>query len=80
MALDPSVQKLANDELRKASGAVTYDHDALTEFLYTLMRDHLPVGVVAEVVTDSGSTKPVVYTNGWLAQYAHYLASKLRTK
>ncbi len=55
--------------------------DPLVDLLYRLMRDHLPTGVVAEVVRDAAATvgKPCEYTNGWLAQYAHHLSAMLRT-
>lgn len=66
-------------ELRRASGKVSYK-DPLTSFLYVLMRDELPVGKVEILVREIESEKGMkaVYTNGWLAKYAHNLANKLR--
>ena len=66
-----------NAALRKRSGTVAYD-DKLTSFLYELMRDHLPPGVVEELVRDAElGTPTVVFSNGWLATYAHDLAKRL---
>lgn len=66
------------EALCEASGRMTSD-DALEAMLYTLMRDHLPVGTVAELVRDATATRaPCEFTNGWLAQYAKHLAAQLR--
>lgn len=65
----------ANDNLRVASGTVAYD-DRLTSFLYELMRDHLPAGAVEALVREAEKVT-VTYSNGWLAEYAHYLAGRL---
>lgn len=66
------------EALCTASGRVTSD-DPLVAMLYTLMRDHLPLGAVAELVRDAAATTlPCEYTNGWLAQYANHLAAQLR--
>jgi hypothetical protein len=52
----------------------------LVSFLYDLMRDHVPPGVVeklmeqAERLDDIGA---VSYTNGWLASYAEDVARRL---
>jgi len=50
--------------------------DALASFLYELMRDHLPVGVVAGIVGNSPNIE-TVYTNQHLARYATGLADML---
>jgi hypothetical protein len=44
------------------------------------MRDHLPPGVIAELVIDAQcGDGDCYYTNGWLAKYAaDYLANKLK--
>lgn len=53
--------------------------DRLTSFFYVLMRDHLPPGVVTEVVIDAHVGEgPFVLSNGPLAQFAEHLAHKLR--
>lgn len=63
----------------EASGRFT-SSDPLVALLYTLMRNHLPTGIVAELVRDAAVTagKPCEYTNGWLAQYAQHLSGMLR--
>lgn len=66
----------SNSKLQSASG-VHVSNDPLTSFLYELMRDHLPIGVVHRLVADSPKVA-TVYTNGWLARYAGYLSSLLR--
>lgn len=66
----------ANSELRIRSGEVNIN-DRLTSFLYELMRDHLPLGVVEKLVRDS-LEPDAAYTNGWLAKYAKDLADRLR--
>jgi hypothetical protein len=66
------------DALRSASGTVTYS-DPLTTFFYLLMRNELATGTVAElveeVVNDHG--EEIIFTNGWLAKYANYLADQI---
>jgi hypothetical protein len=54
--------------------------DQLTNFLYTLMRDHLPTGTVERLVLqieEEQTKQPITYTNGWLAAYSNYLALRL---
>ncbi len=54
--------------------------DQLTNFLYTLMRDHLTPGVVEKLVLqieEEQTKQPITYTNGWLAAYSNYLALRL---
>jgi hypothetical protein len=65
-----------NSELRLRSGEININ-DRLTSFLYELMRDHLPLGVVEKLVCDSMESD-VAYTNGWLAKYAEDLAKRLK--
>src|SRR5574342_348082 len=66
-----------NKRLREASGNVVYS-DALTVFLYLLMRNDLPAGKVEELVLEAVSTsEDIQFTNGWLAQYASNLAEEL---
>lgn len=54
---------------------------------YTLIRDHLPVGVVEELVQeaenllDSKNDKPTItYSNRYLAEYAKSLEERLTKK
>ena len=65
-----------NEELRAASGKVD-STDPLVSFLYELMRDHLPPGIAEKIVRNSRPV-PTHFTNGYLAEYAKYLAEKLR--
>lgn len=69
----------ANEELRTASGTFTSD-DPLVGFLYDLMRDNVTPGQVQSLITriKGQPTKNAVFSNGWLAQYAEYLAEQLR--
>jgi hypothetical protein len=66
------------ERLRSDSGNIEFS-DALTEFLYLLMRDYLPAGKV-EYIIDVVLDKPetCLYTNGFLAQYADNLANELK--
>lgn len=53
--------------------------DRLTSFLYVLMRDHLPPGVVTEVAIDAYIGEgPFILSNGYLAKFAEHLTFKLR--
>lgn len=66
------------EALHKASGAVK-SNDPLVSFLYLLMRDKLPVGVVDAIVTDvAGGHVLSSFTNGFLARHAMYLADEMR--
>jgi len=65
------------NKLREASGNVAFN-DALTGFLYELMRDHMPAGKVEEMVHRAAHNPDALFTNGWLAQYANNLAEELR--
>jgi len=65
-----------NAKLRESSGNIKIN-SKLVSFLYELMRDHLPPGKVEEIVRASNEPD-VSYTNGWLAQYAEYLANRLK--
>ncbi len=74
---------MSNKKVREASGEIDFPvSDWLTSFLYTLMRDYTPPGRVEQLVRDieNEATKATAccYTNGWLAQYAKYLADRIR--
>lgn len=68
----------SNEKLREASGNIDSD-SKLVAFLYDLMRDHLPHGVIERLLRDNENPK-ACYTNGWLAQYAQYVAEELTGK
>lgn len=62
--------------IRERSGSVDID-SYLVSFLYELMRDHLPPGVVEEIVLNSIGDSECKYSNGWLAKYAEDIANRL---
>lgn len=66
-------------ELHKRSGQVRSDNPFVS-FLYILMRDHVPTGVVAKVVADDEGGPPYDFTNGWLAQYAAHVVAELTSR
>lgn len=66
-----------NEALRSRSGEVQIN-SRLVSFLYDLMRDHLTSGIVEELVRASEDQPDIIYTNGWLAQYAQDLANRLK--
>jgi len=67
-----------NDALRERSGSIDIQ-DALTSFFYVLLRDGCPTGEV-ERALDAMGVNNVQYTNGWLASYAHDVASRVAGK
>lgn len=67
------------EQICKRSGEVTIK-DPLVEFLYILMRDHLPVGTIEEIVMKHVRGTKTVYSNGWLAEYAQDVAVRLKEK
>lgn len=72
---------MTDDELRTITGRVTDDRP-LCGFLYDLLRDHLPAGVVETLVRaseDIGKDNPCTFTNGHLADYAKLLADRLQS-
>ena len=64
------------NDLRKRSGTVKYK-SKLVSFLYELIRDHVPAGVIEGVVHNSTLNPDVTYTNGHLANYAQDIAARL---
>lgn len=69
---------LDQEALFKRSGRF-YTYNPLISFLYELMRDHVPTGVVENVLKHSMET-PCSMTNGWLGMYADDVAARLRKK
>ena len=55
------------------------DIERLQAFLYLIMRDEMPTGVVANIVKDIENFKGdhYVFTNKHLAAYAHELCGRL---
>lgn len=79
MAEESEIAKRLTDKLRRDTGRIT-DRDSLVCFLYLLMRDKLPPGTIAELLRDSQHGLENVYTNGWLAKYAQWVAKELRNQ
>lgn len=64
-----------NAGLATRSGKVICSNK-LVDFLYNLMRDHLPTGIVMRAASQV-SEEPVTYTNGWLANMSKDIANQL---
>ena len=64
------------DEMYKKSGEVELS-DPLVAFLYVMLRNGAGPGVIHEAL-ENMTNQPMRYTNGWLAQYAKYVAEKMR--
>lgn len=62
--------------LKKRSGEVE-SNDPLVGFLYLLIRDHLPTGIIESIMKDV-SNMSTYFTNGWLANYSKDVAERLR--
>lgn len=67
-----------NAKLREASGNMDSE-SKLIAFLYDLMRDHITPGAVEKLLR-ANENPNASYTNGWLAQYAQYVAAELTGK
>lgn len=59
--------------------ATEQENDQLKAFLYLMMRDHLPCGIVAEVVREVVATADdeVEYSNGPLEEMADCYAARI---
>ena len=66
---------MENDEMREKTGDVVGTR--LDAFLYLLMRDHMPLGKVDELVNDLEKTDLAEFTNSHLANYAKSLVERL---
>jgi len=78
-----SIQQMekGNKEIRKASGSINIvgENAKLIAFMYTLMRDRIPVGEMERFVREIRDDVEYEFCNGWLAQYSEYLVKKLTT-
>jgi len=55
-------------------------NNKIVTFLYLLMRDELPCGVVERIVQELENTgKNYFFSNGYLADYAYEIAERLLT-
>ena len=76
-------EKRQEEQMRMSelSGSVT-SKSLLVAFLYELLRDSLPSGDLEQIMLniERSKGKKITYTNGWLANYAKDIASRLREK
>ena len=77
MAIHPLRKEQYDRAFRKRTGSVN-SRDPLVGFLYHVMRDHLPPGLVERLVREEHGVLESNYTNGHLARYAKDLAKRLR--
>ncbi len=77
--MDDKKIKKHSEMMRERSGHIKHP-TRLVAFLYCLIRDHVPPGIIEEIMLrqkiddDRGDT---LYSNGWLAQYAIDLEKRL---
>ena len=74
------VNRAGNERMRLVSGEVA-DRRKLVAFLYLLIRDHVLIGTIEELldVVASAERKEWAYTNGWLARWAQDAADRLQS-
>ena len=65
-------------QLKKRSGSIG-STSKLVSFLYELMRDEVPAGIVERILNNSTGpeSEHCTFTNGYLAQYAIDVAKRL---
>jgi hypothetical protein len=82
---DPYEEHVEHDaslEMRAASGRVN-DRRPLVTLLYLLGRDELPLGRLEELIDealehgDDGDVGEVMFSNGWLAEWARFTSDRL---
>lgn len=68
----------ANAALRERSGEVN-SQDPLVSFLYILLRDHVPAGVVEGIMQNHVEVAEIntEFCNGFIARYARDVAARL---
>ena len=67
-----------HQNLRERSGCVDSE-DKLVSFLYCLMRDHVVSGDIESIMADLGDDGST-FTNGYLAQHAQDIATRLKER
>lgn len=65
-----------NKVLEEASGKVLTD-SRLVSFFYLLMRDEVTAGVVQRILLEVADIDEMAFSNGWLAEYAKFVAERL---
>lgn len=75
----PAARSPDQERLFELSGSVVLT-GKLEAFLYLLMRDHVPPGVIGDLLKElsAAGAGECSYTNGWLARYAEHVAGELR--
>jgi len=69
-----------NKQVREVSGSIN-SSDPVVALIYRLIRDHLPAGQLEQIVMDLEEAPGITeyqFTNGWLAQYAQNIVSRLQ--
>ena len=71
---------MVNSSATTAGDAAAVPIDNLHMFFYLLLRDHLPAGVVEELVwkIETASGKKIHFSNMLLARYAETLAARIQ--
>lgn len=69
-------QQQLHQELVASAGTFSTT-DRVTSFLYELMRDHVPPGVVQEMLCNTPPGRQKL-SNGWLARYAYWVSQELQ--
>lgn len=64
--------------MRADSGTVSASNK-LVEFIYLLGRDHISLGTI-EAIMEEVTGEEILYTNGWLANYAKNVTERLLEK
>ena len=71
------MKSMTNEQMAKNTGEVA-STSKVTGLLYTLMRDHIPPGIIEKIVTELEQGCDVLqFTNGYLANYAILLDERL---
>jgi hypothetical protein len=67
------------EKLRNKSGNISF-RCGITEFIYVLVRDHMKISDIENLLLKHVNGKKNIYTNGWLAKYSNYVAERLKEK
>lgn len=70
-----------NKEIYEASGEISFPaSDKLTSLMYEILRDVAPAGAIEgklRQIEEETTEGYVLYSNGWLANYAKFLANRI---
>lgn len=77
-SVEKAIAAKHNSAITTASGGIVRI-DRMVSFFYELMRGHMTLGAVEDIVRNVLNEDPEVhYCNGWLAEYAEYIVKRLR--